>query len=176
MAKYHNVKPVASALCQNSLRTSWPFCLSLHYWILFLPSSVQVMQVVNADAIVVKLNSGEYKTIHLSSIRPPRLEGEVRVNACLSLDIPVTKTITESTGCAGCLLHCLQSADVKVFSPLHLLKAPISYLHASFTFRSQSSVFSGHQGELETEAHQPRPPPPPLSLWHTSAALQPKAL
>ncbi|XP_016135537.1 staphylococcal nuclease domain-containing protein 1-like [Sinocyclocheilus grahami] len=35
-----------------------------------------VMQVVNADAIVVKLNSGEYKTIHLSSIRPPRLEGE----------------------------------------------------------------------------------------------------
>ncbi|ROI15499.1 Staphylococcal nuclease domain-containing protein 1 [Anabarilius grahami] len=59
----------------------------------------KVMQVVNADAIVVKLNSGECKTIHLSSIRPPRLEGEVRVNACLSLDIPVTKAITESTGC-----------------------------------------------------------------------------
>uniref|UniRef100_A0A671LBU8 Staphylococcal nuclease domain-containing protein 1 n=1 Tax=Sinocyclocheilus anshuiensis TaxID=1608454 RepID=A0A671LBU8_9TELE len=38
----------------------------------------KVMQVMNADAIVVKLNSGEYKTIHLSSIRPPRLEGEVR--------------------------------------------------------------------------------------------------
>ncbi|KAA0721060.1 4SNc-Tudor domain protein p100 co-activator [Triplophysa tibetana] len=36
----------------------------------------KVMQVVNADAIVVKLNSGEYKTIHLSSIRPPRLEAE----------------------------------------------------------------------------------------------------
>uniref|UniRef100_W5LAE7 Staphylococcal nuclease domain-containing protein n=1 Tax=Astyanax mexicanus TaxID=7994 RepID=W5LAE7_ASTMX len=36
----------------------------------------KVMQVVNADAIVVKLNSGEYKTIHLSSIRPPRNEGE----------------------------------------------------------------------------------------------------
>ncbi|KAM6152830.1 staphylococcal nuclease domain-containing protein 1 [Erethizon dorsatum] len=36
----------------------------------------KVMQVLNADAIVVKLNSGEYKTIHLSSIRPPRLEGE----------------------------------------------------------------------------------------------------
>lgn len=35
------------------------------------------MQVVNADAMVVKLNSGEYKTIHLSSIRPPRNEGEV---------------------------------------------------------------------------------------------------
>nr|KAF6419430.1 staphylococcal nuclease and tudor domain containing 1 [Rousettus aegyptiacus] len=35
-----------------------------------------VMQVLNADAIVVKLNSGDYKTIHLSSIRPPRLEGE----------------------------------------------------------------------------------------------------
>lgn len=34
------------------------------------------MQVLNADAIVVKLNSGDYKTIHLSSIRPPRLEGE----------------------------------------------------------------------------------------------------
>ncbi|XP_062955276.1 staphylococcal nuclease domain-containing protein 1 [Cynocephalus volans] len=36
----------------------------------------KVMQVLNADAIVVKLNSGAYKTIHLSSIRPPRLEGE----------------------------------------------------------------------------------------------------
>ena len=43
----------------------------------FLPSCrLQVMQVLNADAIVVKLNSGDYKTIHLSSIRPPRLEGE----------------------------------------------------------------------------------------------------
>lgn len=40
-------------------------------------SPVQVMQVMNADAIIVKLNSGEYKTIHLSSIRPPRIEGEV---------------------------------------------------------------------------------------------------
>uniref|UniRef100_A0A8C6KMN8 Staphylococcal nuclease domain-containing protein n=1 Tax=Nothobranchius furzeri TaxID=105023 RepID=A0A8C6KMN8_NOTFU len=37
----------------------------------------KVMQVVNADALVVKLNSGEYKTIHLSSIRAPRNEGEV---------------------------------------------------------------------------------------------------
>lgn len=83
--------------------------LSLHYLIFFLPSSVQVMQVMNADAIVVKLNSGECKTIHLSSIRPPRLEGEVRVNARLSLDIPVTKAITESTGCQ-------QSADVMVFA------------------------------------------------------------
>uniref|UniRef100_A0A8C6NKX5 Staphylococcal nuclease domain-containing protein n=1 Tax=Nothobranchius furzeri TaxID=105023 RepID=A0A8C6NKX5_NOTFU len=36
----------------------------------------KVMQVVNADALVVKLNSGEYKTIHLSSIRAPRNEGE----------------------------------------------------------------------------------------------------
>ncbi|XP_077400198.1 staphylococcal nuclease domain-containing protein 1 isoform X2 [Vanacampus margaritifer] len=36
----------------------------------------KVMQVVNADAMVVKVNSGEYKTIHLSSIRPPRIEGE----------------------------------------------------------------------------------------------------
>ncbi|XP_053572302.1 staphylococcal nuclease domain-containing protein 1 [Bombina bombina] len=34
----------------------------------------KVVQVLNADAMVVKLNSGEYKTIHLSSIRPPRLE------------------------------------------------------------------------------------------------------
>uniref|UniRef100_A0A670ZUY4 Staphylococcal nuclease and tudor domain containing 1 n=1 Tax=Pseudonaja textilis TaxID=8673 RepID=A0A670ZUY4_PSETE len=36
----------------------------------------KVVQVLNADAIVVKLNSGDYKTIHLSSIRSPRLEGE----------------------------------------------------------------------------------------------------
>ncbi|NXV36678.1 SND1 protein, partial [Rissa tridactyla] len=36
----------------------------------------KVMQVLNADAIVVKLNSGDHKTIHLSSIRPPRLEGD----------------------------------------------------------------------------------------------------
>jgi staphylococcal nuclease domain-containing protein 1 len=46
------------------------------------------MQVLNADAIVVKLNSGDYKTIHLSSIRPPRLEGEntqVRVGKQLDL-------------------------------------------------------------------------------------------
>uniref|UniRef100_A0A8U8C7M7 Staphylococcal nuclease domain-containing protein 1 n=1 Tax=Geospiza parvula TaxID=87175 RepID=A0A8U8C7M7_GEOPR len=33
----------------------------------------KVMQVLNADAIVVKLNSGDHKTIHLSSIRPPAL-------------------------------------------------------------------------------------------------------
>ncbi|KFO62249.1 Staphylococcal nuclease domain-containing protein 1, partial [Corvus brachyrhynchos] len=37
----------------------------------------KVMQVLNADAIVVKLNSGDHKTIHLSSIRPPRLEGDI---------------------------------------------------------------------------------------------------
>ncbi|KFV71267.1 Staphylococcal nuclease domain-containing protein 1, partial [Dryobates pubescens] len=36
----------------------------------------KVMQVLNADAIVVKLSSGDHKTIHLSSIRPPRLEGD----------------------------------------------------------------------------------------------------
>uniref|UniRef100_A0A8C5FCE5 Staphylococcal nuclease domain-containing protein 1 n=1 Tax=Gadus morhua TaxID=8049 RepID=A0A8C5FCE5_GADMO len=36
----------------------------------------KVMQVINADAIVVKMNSGENKTVHLSSIRPPRIEGE----------------------------------------------------------------------------------------------------
>lgn len=45
----------------------------------------QVVQVVNADALVVKLNSGEYKTIHLSSIRPPRNEGEVGADLCLAL-------------------------------------------------------------------------------------------
>lgn len=43
------------------------------------------MQVVNADAMVVKLNSGEYKTIHLSSIRPPRIEGEVQTYLCVCL-------------------------------------------------------------------------------------------
>lgn len=46
---------------------------------------LQVMQVLNADAIVVKLNSGDHKTIHLSSIRPPRLEGDstqVTVGMC----------------------------------------------------------------------------------------------
>lgn len=47
--------------------------------------SMQVMQVINADAMVVKLNSGEYKTIHLSSIRPPRIEGEVNQFASLYL-------------------------------------------------------------------------------------------
>uniref|UniRef100_A0A8C4STL7 Staphylococcal nuclease domain-containing protein n=1 Tax=Erpetoichthys calabaricus TaxID=27687 RepID=A0A8C4STL7_ERPCA len=36
----------------------------------------KVMQIVNADAIVVKLNSGDCRTIHLSSIRPPRIEGD----------------------------------------------------------------------------------------------------
>lgn len=39
----------------------------------------KVMQIANADAIVVKLNSGDDKTIHLSSIRPPRLEGEEKI-------------------------------------------------------------------------------------------------
>jgi len=107
---------------------------------------------MNADAIVVKLNSGECKTIHLSSIRPPRLEGEVRVNARLSLDIPVTKAITESTGCQ-------QSADVMVFcSLLHFLKAPISSLHASFTLRSQSNVLTGHQGGLDRQKPTGSPP------------------
>ncbi len=46
------------------------------------------MQVVNADAMVVKLNSGEYKTIHLSSIRPPRIEGEVQTNLCVRVCLP----------------------------------------------------------------------------------------
>ncbi|KAM9311355.1 staphylococcal nuclease domain-containing protein 1 [Gastrophryne carolinensis] len=34
----------------------------------------KVVQVLNADAVVLKMNAGDYKTIHLSSIRPPRLE------------------------------------------------------------------------------------------------------
>ncbi|KAG9489774.1 hypothetical protein GDO78_005619 [Eleutherodactylus coqui] len=41
-----------------------------------LRAAERVVQVLNADALVVKLSSGEYKTIHLSSIRPPRLEAE----------------------------------------------------------------------------------------------------
>lgn len=32
----------------------------------------KVIQIVNADAIAVKTNDGEVRTIHLSSIRPPR--------------------------------------------------------------------------------------------------------
>uniref|UniRef100_A0A7N6AUV8 Staphylococcal nuclease domain-containing protein n=1 Tax=Anabas testudineus TaxID=64144 RepID=A0A7N6AUV8_ANATE len=46
----------------------------------------KVMQVINADAMVVKLNSGEYKTIHLSSIRPPRIEGEVNQFVNVTVD------------------------------------------------------------------------------------------
>lgn len=45
------------------------------------------MQVLNADAMVVKLNSGELKTIHLSSIRPPRIEGEVQKHVSVSLPV-----------------------------------------------------------------------------------------
>ncbi|KAF7253810.1 Staphylococcal nuclease domain-containing protein 1 [Varanus komodoensis] len=48
-----------------------------------LARSSQVMQVLNADAVVVKLSSGDCKTIHLSSIRPPRLEGEAAQALCL---------------------------------------------------------------------------------------------
>ncbi|XP_027764585.1 uncharacterized protein LOC114071100, partial [Empidonax traillii] len=44
--------------------------------VLVCSGRADVMQVLNADAIVVKLNSGDHKTIHLSSIRPPRLEGD----------------------------------------------------------------------------------------------------
>lgn len=60
----------------------------------------QVMQVLNADAIVVKLNSGDYKTIHLSSIRPPRLEGEntqVRIGRQRSLFIKTEGKMLENT-------------------------------------------------------------------------------
>ncbi|XP_050808660.1 staphylococcal nuclease domain-containing protein 1 isoform X2 [Gopherus flavomarginatus] len=56
----------------------------------------KVMQVLNADAIVVKLNSGDYKTIHLSSIRPPRLEGEgTQVNVTVDYIRPAS-TATET--------------------------------------------------------------------------------
>ncbi|CAO2602945.1 Staphylococcal nuclease domain-containing protein 1 [Lemmus lemmus] len=57
----------------------------------------KVMQVLNADAIVVKLNSGVYKTIHLSSIRPPRLEGDnIQVNVTVDYirpASPATETV-----------------------------------------------------------------------------------
>nr|XP_032804965.1 staphylococcal nuclease domain-containing protein 1 [Petromyzon marinus] len=36
--------------------------------------TAKVVQILNADAIVVKTNAAEFKTIHLSSIRPPRME------------------------------------------------------------------------------------------------------
>lgn len=126
---------------------------------LFSSSSLQVMQVVNADAIVVKLNSGEYKTIHLSSIRPPRLEGEVRVNACLSLDLPVTEAITESTGCR-LSVTLFAKCWCEGFPPLlHLLKAQISSLHASFTLWSQEQrLYWTRGGARETEAHRPSSP------------------
>lgn len=56
------------------------FIIFFTHFISSLHLSLQVMQVVNADAMVVKMNSGENKTIHLSSIRPPRIEGEVQTN------------------------------------------------------------------------------------------------
>lgn len=55
---------------------------------------------LNADAIVVKLNSGDYKTIHLSSIRPPRLEGEnmqVRIGRQWSLFSKTEGKMLENT-------------------------------------------------------------------------------
>lgn len=55
---------------------------------------------LNADAIVVKLNSGDYKTIHLSSIRPPRLEGEntqVRMGKEWSLFSKIKRKELENT-------------------------------------------------------------------------------
>lgn len=59
------------------------FIIFFTHFISSLHLSLQVMQVVNADAMVVKMNSGENKTIHLSSIRPPRIEGEVQTNLCV---------------------------------------------------------------------------------------------
>lgn len=56
------------------------------------------MQVLNADAMVVKLNSGENKTIHLSSIRPPRIEGEVQTNPCVCLLVCVYAALHRVTG------------------------------------------------------------------------------
>ncbi|TRY84047.1 hypothetical protein DNTS_021076 [Danionella cerebrum] len=90
----------------------------------------KVMQVVNADAIVVKLNSGEYKTIHLSSIRPPRLEGE-----------------------------CLQSADLKLSSPAQSFKSSDNLPSCIFHWLiSKCGVFTAHRGEPERP--QPTTPPP----------------
>jgi len=34
--------------------------------------SGKVVQIVNADAIAIKMTNGEVRTIHLSSVRPPR--------------------------------------------------------------------------------------------------------
>lgn len=33
----------------------------------------QVVEVVNADALVIKINPGDFRRINLASIRPPRL-------------------------------------------------------------------------------------------------------
>lgn len=74
----------------------WPIGAGLSVFA-FCP---QVMQVLNADAIVVKLNSGDYKTIHLSSIRPPRLEGEntqVRIERQWSLFSKTKGKMLENT-------------------------------------------------------------------------------
>lgn len=61
------------------------------------------MQVVNADAMVVKLNSGEYKTIHLSSIRPPRIEGEVQANLCVFVCLYAYASLAHSKCSFVCL-------------------------------------------------------------------------
>lgn len=70
------------------------------------------MQVVNADAMVVKLNSGEYKTIHLSSIRPPRIEGEVKTNVSVQVCLCVyvwTQVCTQSPA------NCVCASRLNVF-------------------------------------------------------------
>lgn len=82
---------------------------------LFPPSTLlcfsQVMQVVNADAMVVKLNSGEYKTIHLSSIRPPRIEGEVQTSPCRVCCVCVTRLVCTQRA-AVCLTDSLTYGSV----------------------------------------------------------------
>lgn len=74
-------------LCGSCCRRGAALGATLPVGMVFTSASLppQVMQVLNADAIVVKLNSGDHKTIHLSSIRPPRLEGDstqVTVGTC----------------------------------------------------------------------------------------------
>lgn len=77
------------------------------------PLFPQVMQVLNADAIVVKLNSGDHKTIHLSSIRPPRLEGDstqVTVGMCGG-------EVTQGDGGGGSAPYPMRAAVANVRDP-----------------------------------------------------------
>ena len=92
------------------------------------------MQVLNADAMVVKLNSGELKTIHLSSIRPPRIEGEVQKH--LSVSLPVSMCVFICVKVWGQPLHqklteTTQAPDVLTELVYFHLKSNTSCLHIS---------------------------------------------